>query len=188
MPARRNHATVAVIGQGPSASGWKNALRRGGRSLAELYCADWAVIGQCAALANLIGIEPGLLCAEVDRFNLNPRWTGKAGKGDRFDAVAGRRRAARIALMPFTHLVLLGKAVAGCFGFEAEFLETIERGGKRYLIFPHPSGINRWWNERDNVGRARHALRRFLKSSRCPSRSPRRARSRPPPECAAKRN
>src|SRR6516165_2656003 len=115
MPTHRDHATVAVVGQGPNEAGWKTALRYG-RKYAERCCADSAVIGECAFLAKLIDLDPWQLLAAIDRYNLNLRWSGKAGKGDRFDAVAGRRRAASIALMPFTHLVLLGKAVAKCFG------------------------------------------------------------------------
>jgi hypothetical protein len=37
------------------------------------------------------------------------------------------------------------------------------------LIFPHPSGINRWWNERRNERRARQLLQRFLRGETVPA-------------------
>jgi len=61
-------------------------------------------------------------------------------------------------------IVLLGKNVARCFGFnDVPFLAEIHVYGRRFLIFPHPSGTNRWWNERRNERRARQLLQRFLR-------------------------
>jgi hypothetical protein len=61
-------------------------------------------------------------------------------------------------------IVLLGKNVARCFGFrDVPFLAEIRIYGRRFLIFPHPSGTNRWWNERQNERRARQLLQRFLR-------------------------
>jgi hypothetical protein len=61
-------------------------------------------------------------------------------------------------------IVLLGKNVARCFGFrDLPFLAEISIYGRRFLIFPHPSGTNRWWNERQNERRARQLLQRFLR-------------------------
>src|SRR4029434_9336717 len=61
-------------------------------------------------------------------------------------------------------IVLLGKNVARCFGFgDVPFLAEISIYGRRFLIFPHPSGVNRWWNERRNERRARQLLQRFLR-------------------------
>jgi hypothetical protein len=50
------------------------------------------------------------------------------------------------------------------------------------LIFPHPSGVNRWWNERRNQQRARQLLQRFLRGETVPvrfrkSKDPTRTRS-----------
>src|SRR5436190_20238329 len=59
---------------------------------------------------------------------------------------------------------LSGKNVARCFGFrDVPFLAEIHIYGRRVLIFPHPSGTNRWWNERRNERRARQLLQRFLR-------------------------
>lgn len=33
------------------------------------------------------------------------------------------------------------------------------RKGETYAVLPHPSGVNRWWNEEENVARARDFLR-----------------------------
>ena len=66
-------------------------------------------------------------------------------------------------------IVLLGKNVARCFGFrDLPFLAEISIYGRRFLIFPHPSGTNRWWNERRNERRARQLLQRFLRGETVP--------------------
>jgi hypothetical protein len=49
------------------------------------------------------------------------------------------------------------------------FLAEIRIYGRRFLIFPHPSGINRWWNERRNERRARQLLQRFLRGETVPA-------------------
>jgi hypothetical protein len=49
------------------------------------------------------------------------------------------------------------------------FLAEIRVYGRRFLIFPHPSGANRWWNERQNERRARELLQRFLRGESVPA-------------------
>ena len=67
-------------------------------------------------------------------------------------------------------IVLLGKNVARCFGFrDLPFLAEINIYGRRFLIFPHPSGTNRWWNERRNQRHARKLLQRFLRGETVPT-------------------
>lgn len=69
---------------------------------------------------------------------------------------------------PFDRIVLLGAEVAGCFGFKGEPLELrVDMDlRKTYLLFPHPSGINLWWNEEFNVFRAKRRLREFLEAEK----------------------
>lgn len=35
------------------------------------------------------------------------------------------------------------------------------RGRAWWCVFPHPSGVNRWWNDPDNTRRAERYLRRL---------------------------
>ena len=99
------------------------------------------------------------------RKHLNTHYSGKRRKNARFDHAKGSVKAADILLdWRVERIVLLGKNVARCFGFrELPFLAEISIYGRRFLIFPHPSGTNLWWNERRNERRARQLLQRFLR-------------------------
>jgi hypothetical protein len=119
-------------------------------------------------LARLAGMERLEFYAAVWRFNLNARWNGKAGKGDKFDREEGKRKAAELLAMPFPDYVLLGGEVSRAFGHpHFEPLNMIgwyddQNRYRRILQFPHPSGINPFWNEPFNVHRAGRRLREFL--------------------------
>jgi hypothetical protein len=105
------------------------------------------------------------------RKHLNTHYNGKRGKGDAFDHAKGNVNAADVLLdWRVERIVLLGKNVARCFGFrDLPFLAEISIYGRRFLIFPHPSGINRWWNERRNEQRARQLLQRFVRGETVPA-------------------
>src|SRR6266516_3222959 len=115
-------------------------------------------------IARLAGMSYDELIA-CRRKHLNTHHSGKRGKGDAFDHAKGNVNAADVLLdWRVERIVLLGKNVARCFGFrDLPFLAEIHIYGRRFLIFPHPSGINRWWNERRNERRARQVLQRFLR-------------------------
>jgi len=113
-------------------------------------------------IARLGGMSYDELIA-CHRKHLNTH-TRKHGKGNAFDHAKGNVNAAEVLLdWRVERIVLLGKNVARCFGFrDLPFLAEIRIYGRRFLIFPHPSGVNRWWNERRNEQRAREFLQRFL--------------------------
>jgi hypothetical protein len=47
--------------------------------------------------------------------------------------------------------VLLGRRVAAAFGLaSAPYLEWTEARGRTWVVMPHPSGVNRWWNDEEN--------------------------------------
>ena len=121
-------------------------------------------------IARLAGMSYDELIA-CRRKHLNTH-NGNSGKGDAFDHAKGRVNAADVLLdWRVERIVLLGKNVARCFGFrDLPFLAEISIYGRRFLIFPHPSGINRWWNERQNERRARQLLQRFLRGETVPAR------------------
>jgi len=66
------------------------------------------------------------------------------------------------------HLVLLGKRVARAVcGYSAELLichvvTLTEQRVTKAIVVPHPSGLNHWWNERENWEIGREAVEEFL--------------------------
>ncbi len=92
----------------------------------------------------ILGMTEDVYFETFDRINLcAARWyLPKAREG-----------VARIA-PEYSRIVLLGVKVAHAFGYAfAPFTESIE-AGRRLLLWPHPSGLNRLWT-RDAIGRAR---------------------------------
>lgn len=91
-------------------------------------------------------------------------WPGEShGKGAAFPIVAARVRAEAVArrFVFDRAVVLLGKRAARAFGIrEPEYFRPVSRMEWRATVFvvPHPSGVNRWYNERRNVRR----MRRFM--------------------------
>jgi hypothetical protein len=120
-------------------------------------------------IARLAGMSYDELIA-CRRRHLNPNYSGKRHKGDGFDDAKGYVNAADVLLdWRVERIVLLGKNVARCFGLrDLPFLAEMRIYGRRFLLFPHPSGANRWWNERRNERRARRLLQRFLRGETVP--------------------
>lgn len=144
-----NPINVIFVGQGPSSGGDPYRPLEG-------------------AAANRIGF---LLNSPADyfikcyaRINLNSEWIGKdGGKGDVFDLAEGKVTAKVLLRGSWTRYVLLGKKVAECFDVKGEFLQTVDHGEKHFFLLPHPSGINRWYNDVENVAAAAPKLQEFLK-------------------------
>jgi hypothetical protein len=129
-------------------------------------------------IARLAGMSYEELIA-CRRKHLNTQYTPKRGKGKAFDHAEGNVNAADVLLdWRVERIVLLGKNVARCFGLrDLPFLAEIRIYGRRFLIFPHPSGANRWWNERRNERRAQELLQRFLRGENLPAGSRKSGRS-----------
>ena len=171
---------IAIVGQGPNRTAWEHGLEVGRRGIvsasrpgpeayAELYCARVAITGSVGEkLAKIAGLHRLDFYRRFGRYHLNPRWNGKNGTGDAFDRVVAEKRVAEILALGSTSFVLLGAEVARAFGFKKfEPLNVVEsydekRVRRSYLLFPHPSGINLWWNEPFNRHRAEKRLREFL--------------------------
>lgn len=125
------------------------------------------------AIARLLGITHAEFLVRFNRINLNREYRGrsKAGRGDRFDRWEAKHAAVGVQAAEQARIVLLGRQVAESFGLGFDPLK-IQRaksgfGGSeivsRYLIFPHPSGLNRWWNKPGNRRAARKRLRSFCR-------------------------
>jgi uracil-DNA glycosylase len=110
-------------------------------------------------LADLMGLSPDDLLRLTTRVNLLDDFPGKAGRGDRFpirEARAGARKLLR-EIPREADVLLAGGNVARAFGLRGHGWLVWEQGapGRRHAVVPHPSGINRWWNEPANEARAR---------------------------------
>jgi hypothetical protein len=137
---------MMIVGQGPSEHGDP----------------DRPLEGAADKLGPLMGLTPALFVDRYARINLNAQWIGKAGKGDVFDISEGYVAAKVLLRGSWTHYVLLGQKVAQCFGIKSDPCTAVEAIGKHFLLIPHPSGINQWWNKPYNRSRAAAKLKEFL--------------------------
>lgn len=172
---------IVFVGQGPNRASWERAIALGRRIQSlkrspEEFAIDHAkriaLSGSVGSkLAKMIGMDLPEFVRAYQRRNLNARFNGKNGKGDAFDRVEAKIAAEKIRAEDFDRHVLLGAEVARAFGFKNALVRWCEvevvysHQGARpvsYLIFPHPSGISTWWNEKFNRYRAEKALRAYL--------------------------
>jgi hypothetical protein len=56
-------------------------------------------------------------------------------------------------------VLLAGHRVAAAFGVREGYLREFVLQGVPAAVVPHPSGVNRWWNDPANVARASAFLR-----------------------------
>ena len=152
-------AKVIVIGQSPSRNGSGGPLE-----------------GACGRrLAEAAGISMSTYLSRTTRMNLLDEWPGPSFPQHR------AREAAREMYIDLTggrRVIFLGLQVSAAFGVIMPILEWkrvtfwVERGvvmatpaepwrsnAVECAIVPHPSGLNRWWNDEAN----RRAAARFLK-------------------------
>lgn len=100
----------------------------------------------------------------IDRRNLIDEWPGShKGGGDLFPLHKAKTCAKSMEpSLRGRNVIMMGRGVAGAFGFANEWSGTEYRprpwlewhynqpGGYWYALFPHTSGLNRWWNDRTN--------------------------------------
>lgn len=102
--------------------------------------------------------------ARAFKANAVERFPGKLGRGDAFPLARARREVARLSDDLAGRLVfVLGKRTAKALGVEPTFLQLSR--GPRFdsIVVPHPSGVNRWWNDPANRRRAQRAIGRVLR-------------------------
>jgi len=61
-------------------------------------------------------------------------------------------------------IVLVGGKAAAAFGFEN--VAPLSKPNCRYYVMPHPSGLNRWWNDKNNIAEAIRFLKEHELSER----------------------
>lgn len=92
---------------------------------------------------------------DFDRVNLcSGKWSMKEARGKASDLLFQREH-------PST-FVLLGSKVSAAFrlAFEPYTIRThVDYAGSLFVCLPHPSGLNRLWNEHGSYERARETLR-----------------------------
>lgn len=120
-------------------------------------------------LAAMLGCTYEDYLAMSQRFNILPEWPGRREKkGDKFPKAVARMNAQRME-WSFSDCVVLyiGIIVGQTFRFPGSPLEwkTIDApDGKTYraAVLPHPSGINKWWNDRENKARAEKFMKQTM--------------------------
>jgi uracil-DNA glycosylase len=158
---------ILIIGEAPSPSG----------------PAGEPLSGKCGGrLAALCGLSLPEFLETFERTNLFAEPAGRAGKGSAFPPLREARARAETlrAGFPGRRVVFLGKRVARAFGIRPcrtpvrmpactmpfRWVGNLhgwppqEWTGKAWVPAglawcPHPSGVNRFWNEPENVERAR---------------------------------
>lgn len=142
-------ADLLIIGQAPG----PRSLKRDRRSRA--LDSD---VASGARLAQLAGVSSLHDHARV--VNLLKTFPGKSGKGDRFPMPEARERARLMRFGAARRVVFVGQNVARAFGAVwEEYFEPFVfwKGGQSFhgYVAPHPSGVNRWWNDPDNLASAK---------------------------------
>lgn len=119
---------------------------------------------------RLAGLTEEQLYDRARVVNLVDYWPGKKGKGDAVPMVVDLVVITAIAESDKTVFVgravcdrLLGSAVSRRMDFFRWY--SAFGGLSLFAVMPHPSGVNYWWNDPENEGRARRFLRRTLRKA-----------------------
>jgi uracil-DNA glycosylase len=124
-----------------------------------------------ARLAQLSGVGSSgdILPQHFELYNLIEYYPGKKGKGDEFDLAEGMAAAKLLKTELFkrysrTPILLMGRKVRRCMGVNGnwDYLSWFDFGPHIACVFPHPSGVNRWWNDPKNTEAARLEIRGAL--------------------------
>lgn len=115
-------------------------------------------------IGDVLLASSGLSAMAFDRVfartNVFERYPGRLGKGAAFPIKHAQIRATQLRRRCRSRVVvLLGKRTARAFGITVKYFDEARIGQCRAFVVPHPSGINRWWNDVNN--RARFAT--FMK-------------------------
>jgi hypothetical protein len=118
-------------------------------------------------LMELLGIDLRTYVRAFRRLNLIRHFPGREGRGDSFPLDEARAAWWKLGVnLGMRRTILLGAKVAEvavpgwrrfgwCQPFTTEW--TI------FLVVPHPSGLNLWWNDAGNTALAARALRDYCK-------------------------
>lgn len=118
-------------------------------------------------LAEYAGISFEDFLERFERMNLLAVRQDTKEKGFEFDADQARINAMRLDIAPNRTVVLLGHRVARAFGLRnATYFKLYDGGqGRSLYVIPHPSGVNRWWNDVENQIEAARFMRSLAKET-----------------------
>jgi hypothetical protein len=121
-----------------------------------------------ARLAALADVAHDTLLSRATCVNLLRSWPGtnRTKKGDLWPAQLARVAALTcIVGVAGARVILLGQNVARAFRVgRRPILTWFPFGHGHAAIVPHPSGINRWYNDPSNVRRAERFMRRTMEA------------------------
>jgi uracil-DNA glycosylase len=130
---------VLLVGEAPSPDGASSFEGRSGRRL-----------------ADLAGLTHAEFCERFERTNLLDAFPGRSGKGSSFPVAEARAAAARLEpLLKGRRTVFVSFRLASLFDLPADPFRWLAAFGGFAAVSPHPSGVNRWWNEPGNAEDAR---------------------------------
>ena len=115
-------------------------------------------------LATLMNMDMEEFRTTFDRANLLNRFPGhRVGAGDAFPIQQATINAHKLMQNNppdnYRAVILLGKNVARAFNLQnPEFFQWDRTHRPFTVVIPHPSGLNRWWNEKSNQRVARKFL------------------------------
>lgn len=119
-------------------------------------------------IAELAGVSFFSYLRHTERRNLIDRHPGKSGKGDAFPMEEAYRNAMHMRNdLHGRSVIFVGKQVAAafqCARFKPlRWWDTAGVGlpARRFAILPHPSRLNRWWND----PRHERAAEKFLQDA-----------------------
>ena len=142
---------ILIVGQGPS---------KDGEGLPPL-----SGPGTGDKLAELAGLPREEMLNRATAVNLLSKWYGKNGHGDKFPASIAKKQAEKLknSWKDFDRILLLGRNVASAFHVKGSLIESLvwnaDKDGNVVAWMPHPSGVDRWYNSRENTIAAAKFLR-----------------------------
>lgn len=100
----------------------------------------------------------GFDLTDADTVNLLPG-SSDVGAWDLVDARHNAKAVMQDALFGadapgYNRVLLCGVRVPAALGLARGLLSTAELFDVVFFVVPHPSGLNRWWNDKENVARA----------------------------------
>ena len=128
--------------------------------------------GTGGRLAEFAGLTAQEYTDLFDRANLLQFFPGKWKRDDKFPRVSAAIAAS--AMKPLLRgrcLILLGRNVAGAFGYSSRQLSFHDCfydhiWGFEVVVIPHPSGRNRWYRDAENLKQSQEFWAKFIRFPR----------------------
>lgn len=110
-------------------------------------------IGNRLAHAGGITFEDYMACFErVNLLHVRQEYSGKGSAFNKAEALEHANKLQKQFVAGRT-ILLLGKRVAEAFGLNGDYFDVHFVNDAHVYVIPHPSGVNRWWNDPENRSR-----------------------------------